>query len=171
MTWPIWAWVASLYWRQNSMMFTPCCPRAVPTGGAGVACPALIWSFTSAEIFLRLRGAACATSQHLLRSRRPLGLPQRSGGLRLRHLVEGQLDRGLPVEDVHHHLELGLLHVDLRNGPGEVGERAGDDPHHVALLPFQPVLRLDLGLLLHRQDLLHLPMGERRGLGPGPARH
>src|SRR5690554_763699 len=26
------------------MMFTPCCPRAGPIGGAGLAAPALIWS-------------------------------------------------------------------------------------------------------------------------------
>src|SRR5438552_16864266 len=104
MTCPVNCWDCSLYCRQKSMILTPCCPRAVPTGGAGVACPALIWSFTSAEIFLRLRGAACATSHHRLRSRRTLGLPQRSCGLRLRHLVEGQLDGSLPVEAAHHHL-------------------------------------------------------------------
>ena len=32
----------------KSMMFTPCGPSAVPTGGAGVAFPAGIWSFTIA---------------------------------------------------------------------------------------------------------------------------
>src|SRR5215475_8238398 len=32
--------VAALYCLQNSMMFTPCWPRAGPTGGAGVAEPA-----------------------------------------------------------------------------------------------------------------------------------
>src|SRR3954454_16675174 len=31
---------------QKSMMLTPCGPSAVPTGGAGVALPAGIWSFT-----------------------------------------------------------------------------------------------------------------------------
>ena len=31
---------------QKSMMLTPCGPSAVPTGGAGVACPAGIWSLT-----------------------------------------------------------------------------------------------------------------------------
>src|SRR4249919_4354381 len=33
------------------MMFTPCGPRAVPTGGAGVAAPACSWTLTSAAIF------------------------------------------------------------------------------------------------------------------------
>src|SRR3989339_2131265 len=32
--------VAALNFLQNSMMFTPCCPNAGPTGGAGFACPA-----------------------------------------------------------------------------------------------------------------------------------
>jgi len=32
----------------KSMMLTPCGPSAVPTGGAGVALPAGIWSFTIA---------------------------------------------------------------------------------------------------------------------------
>src|SRR5438132_8574890 len=119
MTWPIWACVASLYWRQNSMMLTPCWPSAVPTGGAGVACPALIWSLTIARTFLRLRGAAsaifpftsCGSCGRVVR-------PPAVGSLRLRlrHLVEGELDGRLPVEDVDQNLELRLLDVDLRDG-------------------------------------------------------
>src|SRR6266516_1135190 len=96
MTWPIWLWVASLYWRQNSMMFTPCCPRAVPTGGAGVAWPALIWSFTMAITFLRRRGAVDPFAIVCAPPRGPSGPPRppatvgflRSG---LGDLVERQL--------------------------------------------------------------------------------
>ena len=40
--------VFELKFLQKSMMFTPCGPSAVPTGGAGVALPAAIWSFTIA---------------------------------------------------------------------------------------------------------------------------
>ena len=36
------------------MMLTPCGPSAVPTGGAGVAAPALSWTFTIAAIFFFL---------------------------------------------------------------------------------------------------------------------
>src|ERR1700692_2925193 len=43
--------VFALKFLQKSMMFTPCGPRAVPTGGAGVAFPAAIWSFTIAWTF------------------------------------------------------------------------------------------------------------------------
>src|SRR5450755_324208 len=40
---------------QKSMMFTPCGPSAVPTGGAGVALPAGICSLTCAVIFFAIR--------------------------------------------------------------------------------------------------------------------
>ena len=51
---PLWLWVRALNCFTNSMMFTPCGPRAVPTGGAGVAAPAGHWSFTTAWIFLAI---------------------------------------------------------------------------------------------------------------------
>ncbi len=37
---PFWSLVLSLYCLTKSMMGIPCCPRAGPTGGAGVADPA-----------------------------------------------------------------------------------------------------------------------------------
>src|SRR4051812_4059363 len=43
------------------MMLTPCGPRAVPTGGAGVAAPACSWTLTSAAIFF-LGGIALRVS-------------------------------------------------------------------------------------------------------------
>src|SRR3954462_14483475 len=43
--------VWALYALQNSMMLTPWGPRAVPTGGAGVAAPAWSCTLTSAAIF------------------------------------------------------------------------------------------------------------------------
>src|SRR5690606_14219111 len=48
---PRWPSVAALYCLTKSMMLTPCGPRAVPTGGAGVACPAGSWTLTRAAIF------------------------------------------------------------------------------------------------------------------------
>src|SRR5919106_6584919 len=51
---PLWLWVRALNCFTNSMMFTPCGPRAVPTGGAGVAAPAGHWSFTTAWIFFAM---------------------------------------------------------------------------------------------------------------------
>ncbi len=43
--------VAALYCFTKSMVWTPCGPRAVPTGGAGVAPPAGSWILTTARIF------------------------------------------------------------------------------------------------------------------------
>src|ERR1019366_9952405 len=56
MTLPRWDSVAALYALTNSMMLTPCWPRAGPTGGAGVAAPAWICSLMKPEIFFFLGG-------------------------------------------------------------------------------------------------------------------
>ena len=48
---PTCASVAALYALTKSMMAMPCGPRAVPTGGAGVALPAGIWILTIAATF------------------------------------------------------------------------------------------------------------------------
>src|SRR3954452_14014787 len=48
---PRWLSVAALYALQKSMIATPWGPRAVPTGGAGVAAPAGIWILTIARTF------------------------------------------------------------------------------------------------------------------------
>src|SRR3954468_17803246 len=56
MTLPRWDSVAALYCLQKSMMLRPCGPRAVHTGGAGVAAPALSCTLTTAEIFFFLGG-------------------------------------------------------------------------------------------------------------------
>src|SRR3954464_11850470 len=90
--------VAALYCLQKSMMLTPCWPSAGPTGGAGVAAPALICSLMMPASFF-LGGMS------LFLSRREL--------LELRDLVEGQLDRCLAAEDRHQHLELLAVEVDL----------------------------------------------------------
>ena len=44
--------VFALYSLQNAAIFTPCCPNAGPTGGAGVAFPAGKASLINAVIFL-----------------------------------------------------------------------------------------------------------------------
>src|SRR5437762_10121442 len=47
--------VAALNSLQNVMMLTPRGPRAVPTGGAGLACPAGIWRLISATFSFAIR--------------------------------------------------------------------------------------------------------------------
>src|SRR5450755_20799 len=53
---PSWslAEVLALNALQNSMMFTPCGPSAVPTGGAGVALPAGICNLTCPVTFFAI---------------------------------------------------------------------------------------------------------------------
>src|SRR5215207_8971863 len=46
-----WPCVRALNSLQKAMMLMPCGPSAVPTGGAGLAFPAGIWSFTKPDTF------------------------------------------------------------------------------------------------------------------------
>ena len=57
MIWPALSAVFSLYVFVNSTMLMPWGPRAVPTGGAGVALPAGSWRVRTMRIFLA-RGAS-----------------------------------------------------------------------------------------------------------------
>src|SRR4030095_6092209 len=133
---PSWFPVCALKPLQNSMMLTPCCPSAGPTGGDGFAFPAVIWSFPIAWTFLAM-------------SLEPFDL------------VVLELHRRHAPEDRHHHLELAPLGVEVVDGSLEVHERALDHPHLVALLEGRLQLRL-LGALLHlAQDPLHL-LGRKR---------
>src|ERR671927_192225 len=105
------------------MMLTPCWPSAGPTGGAGVAAPALIWSLMTAVN--RFLGGMTSFSAF----RWWFGAP----GSDLRDLGERQLDRRLAAEDGHEHLQLLLLGVDLvdrgrqgREGPVHDGDGLAD---------------------------------------------
>src|SRR3954463_12791415 len=128
--------VFALKFLQKSMMLTPCGPSAVPTGGAGVALPAAIWSFTTACIFLAI--AAWITAERL----------------NLLDLQEIQFHGRRAAEDRHHHLQRVLVEIDVVDHAVESGEGPFVDPHLLAL--FEHVLRLRLlGRRLDlRQDLL-----------------
>src|SRR3954462_14758094 len=89
--------VCALKALQNSMMFTPCCPSAGPTGGAGVAGPPGTCSLMRVRTFFAM--------------------------LDLLPLVEPDLDRGLTTEDRHEDLQLRGIFVDLRDLAREVGQR------------------------------------------------
>src|SRR5580765_8075019 len=108
--------VFALKFLQKSMMLTPCGPSAVPTGGAGVALPAAIWSFTIACTFFAI------------------------SRLNLLDLQEIQLDRRGAAEDRDHHLQRVAIEVDLVDDAVEAGERTFVDAHLLAL--FEHVLRL-----------------------------
>src|SRR5262245_2341189 len=130
------------------MMLMPWGPSAVPTGGAGVAAPAWIWIFTTAA------------------TRRFAIVPSLLSELELGDVAELELYRRLATEDVHEHLELRAVNVDLADHTVEVGEGAGDDPHLLAHLVLEA--RADLllrrrALFLHAgaEDVLHLAARER----------
>src|SRR6266498_3070687 len=153
MTLPACAAVAALYCLTKSMMLTAWGPSAVPTGGAGVACPAGSSILITAATLRRRRDGCCGGIGSSL-----LGV-----SLELLYLVEGELDRGLAAEDRHQHLELLLVGVDLGDRAGELGEGPGGDGHGVADLPLHPWP--DLLDRLGLQDPGHLLLGQRRGLG------
>src|SRR3954447_12803877 len=158
--------VAALYALQNSMMLTPCWPSAGPTGGAGVAAPALIWSLmTAVNRFLGGMTTFFSADQGS------------AGALRsdLGDLGERQLDRRLAAEDGDEHLELLLLGVDLVDGGRQRGERAVHDGDGLAHLELHDRSRArgrrrlgsrgGLGRGGRHEEVHHLVDAQRRGLG------
>src|SRR3954451_22682928 len=145
-TLPRCASVAALYCLQNSMMLTPCWPSAGPTGGAGVAAPALICSLIRPAIFF---------------------LGGMSGSSDLRYLAEGELDRRLPAEDGHEDLQSLGLGVDLVDGGRQRRERAVHDGDRLAHREVDDLGSLGaLGLLgLRREEPDHLFDGQRCRVG------
>src|SRR2546429_2835212 len=126
------------------MMLTPCCPSAGPTGGAGFACPPGIWSLMIVRTFL-----AIAISL-----------------VELLHVVESDLDRHLPLEDVHHHLELLAVGGDVGDLAVEVRERAGRDLHRLAELELDLRARRRLPSRARVEDPVDLGLRERHRLRP-----
>src|SRR6476620_7350346 len=129
--------VWALYALQNSMMFTPWGPRAVPTGGAGVAAPACSCTLTSAAIFflggmvnrvLFSCGFVVVTSSSAVRRALLFHLCVACCASDLLDLAEAQLDRGLPAEDLDEGLDPLGFGVDLGDRRVQRGERAVD--HH-----------------------------------------
>src|SRR5579884_3744230 len=104
------------------MVCTPWGPRAVPTGGAGVADPAGSWILTTAVT--RLFAISCYLSSSTC--------PR--GALQLGDLAELQLHGRLPPEDVDENLQLELVFVDRGDLPREVGEGPLAHPHRLPLL-------------------------------------
>src|SRR6476659_3416412 len=95
---PFSCWVWALNALQNSMMLTPCWPRAGPTGGAGFACPPGICSLMSVKTFFAM-------------------------SVQLLHLVECKLHGHLALEDVDQHLQLLGVPVDVDDLAVEGRER------------------------------------------------
>src|SRR3990172_9473957 len=110
--------VCTLKALQNSMMLTPCCDRAGPTGGEGFALPALSWSLIFAVSFFAI--SLVLLCSFPVRPLDPLDL----------EVV--QLDGRGAAEDAHHDAELSALLVDGVHRAGEVRERPVGDPDALA---------------------------------------
>src|SRR3954453_18304887 len=132
-------WVWALNALTNSMMFTPCWPRAGPTGGAGDAAPPTACSLIVVRTFF-----AIAWTLDLL------------------DLVEPDLDRRLAAEDRDEHLEAGGVLVYLRDLPREVRQRARDDLDRLADRELGPGAGALGGLAV--QQTVDLDLGQRHGL-------
>src|SRR3954469_25320170 len=115
------------------MMFTPWGPRAVPTGGAGVAAPAWSCTLTSAAIFFL--GGMVRKGPYVV----VLGGSTAVLGSDLLDLAEAQLDRGLPAEDLDEGLDPLRLDVDLGDRGVEGRERPVDDHHRVGDVEVRPL--------------------------------
>src|SRR5215470_16428195 len=105
---PSWSFadVFALNALQKSMIFTPCCPRAGPTGGAGVALPAGICNFTWPITFFAINFAS---------------------GLRFLYLQEVQFNRRGPAEDSHHYFQCVPVRINLINDSRKARERPVDN--------------------------------------------
>src|SRR5580765_6460791 len=170
--------VAALYALQNSMMLTPCWPRAGPTGGAGFAAPALICSLMIAASFF-LGGIALSFSSSGQAGRVLPGPPTLSlfsiVALDLGDLAERQLDRRLASEDRDEDVQLLVHRVDVADRRRQGGERTVHDRDRFADLVVDGDLRLVAGartglarlgqllgaLDLGREDLHDLVQGQR----------
>src|SRR5260221_6124739 len=110
------------------MMLTPAWPRAGPTGRAGVALAAGIWSLI------------CPTTFFIPILLGVLGDP--CGSLELLDLEEIQLHRGRAAEDGDHDFQGVAVEVDFLHHPLEVREGPVDDADAL------PALERVLGLRL-----------------------
>src|SRR5580658_5180132 len=126
---PSWslAEVLALKPLQNSMILTPCGPSAVPTGGAGVAFPAGICSFTEPVIFFAM------TKFSFTYTKAPVTRSTSGTLCGLFDLQEVQFHRGRAAKNRDQHAQRIALRIDLVHLALEVRERAVDDAHRFAL--------------------------------------
>ena len=115
--------VLALNSLQNCMMFTPAEPRAGPTGGAGFAAPAGIWSLTTPVTFLAicLFLLSCGSSRGSFpvqtdrKTCRLLGLFEGFLNGNLLNLPVLDVDRDLAAEDVDFNPESALVGIHHRH--------------------------------------------------------
>src|SRR5439155_21603966 len=184
MTMPGWSLVVALNSLQNAMILTPCWPRAGPTGGAGLACPAGICNLICPVIFFAIgseterwnMGAAecrAGGSQHDSITRSPrfcslyfiTPLHHQSISSRLLHLPVFQFDGSIAAINVHGDFQFAPVRLEFLNHTAEVKKWAIVDLHRFADIEADLWLLMLFGgrdLRLDRLDLLR--RGRRRRL-------
>src|ERR1700683_5405863 len=144
-------------------MLTPCGPSAVPTGGAGVACPPVACSLTIAVtcFFFAITRPPVAAS--------PLRLGDTKAFTILCSDLFGlpvfQFDRSRSAEDFDQHGDLAVLFVDRLDRPFETLEGSFLNLDRVAAGQIDlDLLRLDLGVHLFAEHLVDFGLIHRARL-------
>src|SRR5574341_839023 len=144
-------WVLALNALQNSMMFTPCWPRAGPTGGAGFAFPAgtcslifAVISFAIAKLpIYTIVGFRISSFECYLSFSRSTCRNSSSTGVDLPKMLT--ITVSLPCDG----FTSSTVPMKLLNGPSITRTRS-------------PFWYAFFGLF---EDMLHFLLGERRGVG------
>src|SRR5437867_1184343 len=97
--------VAALNSLQNAMILTPCWPRAGPTGGAGLACPAGICSLMIPVTFFAIK--TCLSTR----------------GLCLLDLPVFEFNRRVAAKNIHRHLQFSPVGLNFLDHTTEIEER------------------------------------------------
>src|SRR5713101_7597548 len=163
------ALVRALNCLQNSMMLTWAWPSAGPTGGAGVALPAAIWSFTEPVAFF-------AMMPFRLHSCVETGLPVSAAETRqaaslqslrhLLHLPKLQLHRGRAPEDRDHDFHSFAIFIDFIHHARKRRERTFANTHSFVLLELDLELRLLPAVGDFVNDVADFLIRQRSGLLP-----
>src|SRR6266851_3737939 len=117
---PCMFWVCALKALQNSMILTPFCPSAGPTGGDGFAAPAGICSLIDPTTFLAtLKSFPVKKRISCSRANTARALRERTSGeslllpLSLLYLHKVELDRSRAPENRNQNADLALLRLDF----------------------------------------------------------
>src|ERR1700674_2233466 len=145
--------VLALNCLTKSMMFTPCGPSAVPTGGAGVAFPAGNCNFTVAWSFFAI------------------GIPLRAARLQLAlaklrhlfHLHKIKFHRRRAAENRDGNFQRVAVGVHVVDDARKIRERPFDDAHLLVALEHQLRLGPVRGGGHAVQNVFHFDFGKRRG--------
>src|SRR2546422_6663469 len=137
--------VRALNCLQNSMMLTWAWPSAGPTGGAGVALPAAIWSFTEPVAFFAMmpfRLHSCVETGLPVSAAEPRQAASLQSLRHLLHLPKLQLHRGRAPEDRDHNFHSLAIFVDFVHYARKRRERTFTDTHGFIFLELDLELRL-----------------------------